>query len=44
MSTPTNNNRITELMLAASRGDLARLEALLEAGVDPNALLRPDGT
>ena len=28
MSAP-NNNRITELMLAASRGDLSRVEALL---------------
>lgn len=29
MSAPNNNNRITELMVAASRGDLSRAEALL---------------
>ena len=36
MSAP-NNNLITELMVAASRGDLSRVEALLRDGADVNA-------
>src|ERR671919_413354 len=40
-----NNNGINDLMVAASRGgDLARLNELLDAGVDPNALLRDEWT
>ncbi|HEX6183002.1 MAG TPA: ankyrin repeat domain-containing protein [Pyrinomonadaceae bacterium] len=37
MSTPNTNNRINELMVAASRGDLSRVEALLRDGLDVNA-------
>ena len=39
MSTRTsdNNNGINDLMVAASRGDLARVESLLRDGADPNA-------
>ncbi|MCA1614837.1 MAG: ankyrin repeat domain-containing protein [Acidobacteria bacterium] len=36
MSAPSNN-RITELMVAASRGDLPRVEALLRDGAEVNA-------
>jgi ankyrin repeat protein len=32
-----NNNGITDLMVAASRGELARVEALLREGADANA-------
>ena len=37
MSERKNNNGITDLMIAASRGDLARVEALLREGSDANA-------
>lgn len=37
MSAPKNNNGINDLMIAASRGDLARVEALLREGSDANA-------
>src|ERR671927_422917 len=32
-----HNNGINELMVAASRGDLGRVESLLRDGADPNA-------
>ncbi|MFL6254834.1 MAG: ankyrin repeat domain-containing protein [Pyrinomonadaceae bacterium] len=35
--TSDNNNGINDLMVAASRGDLSRVEALLRDGADPNA-------
>jgi ankyrin repeat protein len=34
---PQNNNGITDLMVAASRGELARVETLLREGADANA-------
>jgi ankyrin repeat protein len=37
MNAPKDNNRITELMLAASRGELSRVEALLRGDADVNA-------
>jgi serine/threonine-protein phosphatase 6 regulatory ankyrin repeat subunit B len=40
VSQPKYNNGITELMFAASRGDLARVEALLGEGSDANANAR----
>ena len=36
-SSDNNNNGINDLMVAASRGDLSRVEALLREGADPNA-------
>lgn len=37
MNSPGTNNNITDLIVASSRGDLPRVEALLGEGANPNA-------